>query len=789
MKRFLTLLFVLIIGTMPLFAARQSATSGRVVNAQGEPIAFATVVLLAGEEQVDGLASESDGTFTLTAPAGRYTLRIQYVGYEPLTREVELPQESDLGELILTESSTQIEEVVVKAQLIRREADRFVVDVANSPVAVGKDGVELLKTAPGVWMQEDGISINGSGGTKVYINDRELKMEGAQLVQYLRSLRAEDVQRIEVVPQSGADYDANSSAGIIRITLKKRRDDGLMGSASYNITYGKYQTMHNPYLTLNYNRGGWNLYASGWANLGSQEALSEEKTDYLLRDMSLEASTQMHEKVRSAGGKAGVVYDFNPHHSLGAEFEYWHNGNKGETPSTTRISQGEFSSYNEGIFRTHSTINNYSASLSYVYRLDTLGSTFKVLSDYTHRSIGDRSDNETHKHMAGTVRDSLYYEQTSSQYDIITATVALDKALSANWRIKGGAKYTRNETSNDALYRVWEQETWRPNSVEDYTIRYTENIGALYVIASGNIGRFSLSAGLRGEYTYTSGRGESFEQEYFSLFPNAHLSWRMDKQGKHSLVGSYSRTINRPNFWDLTPARQAISDYSYQTGNPDLKPAFNNQYSLTLVMWHRYSLTAGITNQTDGISQVVVTDPRDPDMLILTRHNMPDYNWYYVTLSAPAQVTKWWQWNTNLNYMCLGERMTADSPLQHHHNLNWYTSMTFQLPKKFILECSYNGMTGMAISNMSVGSFHSLNFSVKKRLLKDRLTLTLSANNVLGLSQEITATQPDFHRTYRIQQAWSDRSFSFGINYNFQAGKSFHSKSVERGSAEEQSRM
>ena len=789
MKRISILLTMLFIGTMTLFAARQSATTGRVVNTSGEPVAFATVVLLANEEQVDGLATEIDGTFTLTAPAGRYTLRVQYVGYEPLAREVELPRESDLGDLILTESATEIEEVVVKAQLIRREADRFVVDVANSPVAVGKDGVELLKTAPGVWMQEDAISINGSSGTKVYINDRELKMDGAQLMTYLRSLRAEDVQRIEVVPQSGADYDANSSAGIIRITLKKRRDDGLMGSASYNFSVGEYQTMHNPYLSLNYNRGGWNLYASGWANLGEQQAEAEERTDYLLRDMTLEANTSMTEQLRFAGGKAGAVYDFNAHHSLGAEFEYWHNGDEGENPSTTQIRQGEISSHNEGVYRTLSNRDNYSASLSYIYRIDTLGSNLKVLSDYTHRTIGNSSDNETYKHFAEQVRDSLYREQTASQYDIFTATLALEKALSPKWMLKTGAKYTRNETSNNAIYRVLEGEAWVPNTVEDYSIRYTENIGALYLIASGRFGRFSLTAGLRGEYTYTTGRGESFEQEYFSLFPNAHLSWQLDKKGKHSLVASYSRTISRPNFWDLTPARQAISDYSYQTGNPDLKPAYNNQYSLTLVLWHRYSLSAGINNQTDAISQVMVADPRDPNMLILTRQNMPDYNWYYASLSAPAQLTKWWQWNTNISYMCLGERMSAESPLNHHNFFSWYTSMTFQLPKKFILECSYNGMTSMTISNVSVGERHSLNFSVKKRLLKDRMTLTLSANNVLGQAQEITASQPEFRRTYRIHQAWGDRSFVVGINYNFNAGKAFQSKSVERGSAEEQSRM
>ena len=441
MKKIFTLMVIWVLGAMSTFAARQTICSGRVVESNGEPIAFATVILLEGSEQVAGMATEADGCFTLSAPAGRYRLRVQYVGYEPLEREVEFPADSDLGDLILLDSSTAIEEVVVKAQLIRREADRFVVDVANSPLALGKDGVELLKTAPGVWMQEDGISINGSGGTKVYVNDRELKMEGTQLVTYLRSLRAEDVQRIEVVPQSGADYDANSSAGIIRITLKKRRDDGMMGSASYDFTVGEYQAMHNPYLSLDYNSGGWNLYASGWMNFGNQDGVAEEQTDYLLRDMRLEAKSDMRQENLYGGGKAGAIYDFNERHSLGAEFEYWSNSEESSTPSTTQIRSGELLSRNEGIFRSTSDRENFSASLSYICRLATLGSNLKVLSGYTRRTIGDSPDDETHKYRADEVRDSLYRENTSSRYDIFTATLALEKALSPQWMLRAGAKY------------------------------------------------------------------------------------------------------------------------------------------------------------------------------------------------------------------------------------------------------------------------------------------------------------------------------------------------------------
>ena len=230
MKKLTLLILALMLSFTELFAARMLPTRGRVVDEQGKAVEYATVVLLRNEAQVAGMATNEEGRFELRVPAGNYRLRVQYVGYEPIDRNVQLSDEGNLGDLTLRNAATQIEGVTVKAQLIRREADRFVVDVANSPSAIGRDGVELLEHAPGVWVSDDKISINGKSGSKVFINDRELRMEPEQLLTYLRSLRAEEIQKIEVVPVTGADYDADSSGGVIKITLRKRRENGLNGS-------------------------------------------------------------------------------------------------------------------------------------------------------------------------------------------------------------------------------------------------------------------------------------------------------------------------------------------------------------------------------------------------------------------------------------------------------------------------------------------------------------------------------------------------------------------------------
>ena len=221
-KLFLTTL-VICASLAQLFAARQTPTTGRIIDDSGKGVDFATVILLAGEEQIYGTTTDAEGHFSLVAPSGHYTLTVQHLNYETTSKEIEMNDGIRLDNIVLIPSSNRIDAVVVSAQLIRREADRFIVDVANSTASLGKNGVELLERAPGVWITDDKISINGKSGSKVYINDREVKMSGEQLITYIKTLRAEEIQKIEVIPTSGADYDADSAGGIIKITLSLSR--------------------------------------------------------------------------------------------------------------------------------------------------------------------------------------------------------------------------------------------------------------------------------------------------------------------------------------------------------------------------------------------------------------------------------------------------------------------------------------------------------------------------------------------------------------------------------------
>ena len=770
--------------------AQKHQLSGRVTDSSSNPIAYATVVLLDNSTQIAGGSTNDNGTFSLSATAGDYTLHISYVGYKTIDQAIELKSPTDLGDIVMEVDAERIDEVVVTANIIRREADRFVVDVASSPIALGKDGEELLKSAPGVWIQDDKISINGASGSKIYLNDREVKLTDTQLIAYLRSLRADDIKRIEVVPQSGADYDASSSGGIIKITTRRNLDSGLMGSASLVAqgAKGAYNIM--PSVSLNYNRGKVNAYGRAWVGTNGNYTNTAEHTNYTSGSI-IDAATSLDNSNMWGGANIGVVYDINERHSVGGEVQYNYYGGDGTTKTWTDYQLSGVTTRTDGSYTNDFYHQMVTATLNYIYKLDDKGSTLKVIGDYTDSkspNYNDYFDREVNP-ITLIQRDSTYRSTTLSRNQLGTATVALEKVLSPKVTLKAGVKYTYNNNDNLADYEYMAGEAWMPNEAKSYDIGYTENIGAAYVIASANLGRVSLVGGLRGEYTYFRDKAGAVEQNYFDLFPNANISYALTKDGAYSIIAQYARTISRPSFWALSPDETKISEYMIQRGNPNLKPSYDNSVSVTAVLKYKYTITLGVQIKQNAIQQTTLVDSQNPELLILQSINYPTLNSYYASVNLPFQFTKWWSANFNLMGMYMGQRIYVNEPVRHNFMAFASGQMSFTLPKNFFIELSGRYMHGMTAGNTTIDDTGNMDLSIKKRLLDNKLTLKLGVNNIIPTTQHITIEEASFKRTMTIDQPWSRPMANFSISYNFNSGKQFRAKSVESGSAEDRGRI
>lgn len=771
--------------------AQRITVSGRTVDSNSQPVAYTTVVLLRGSEQAAGGVTNDKGEFTLNVAPGDYNLKVVFIGYRTVEREVSLRESISLGDITLEQDSTEIDEVVVTAQLIRREADRFVVDIANSPVAIGKDGEELLKTAPGVWIQDDKISINGASGTKIYLNNREVKMEDEQLINYLRSLRADDIQRIEVVPQSGADYDASSSGGIIKITTKRRIDSGLMGTVSLSASGTKGMYNVGPSVSLNYNRGKVNAYGRMWGGFNGHGYLSTEHTDYTSAT-TIDAASEMDERTQYAGANIGVVYDITERHSIGGEVQYSYWGGDGTTDTWTERMAAGNTTRSDGDYQNDYHSNHVTATLNYIYKLDDKGSTLKLIGDYTN-SVSPNSNSyfDTTYNIATPLvaRDSTYRQASESYYRLATATVAMEKILSPKVTLKAGAKYTYNNNDNSANYEYFADNAWQLIEERSYDIGYTENIGAAYITASARLGRWSLVGGLRGEYTSFRSADGLVKQDYFDLFPNANVSWSISKDGSYSLIAQYARTISRPSFWALSPTETKISEYMIQRGNPELKASYNNSLSVTAVLKYKYSITLGMSIMENAIQQTTLVDSANPELLILQHINYPTLNNYFASINLPFQLTKWWSANINFTGMYMGQRIYPDEPIRRNFMCFANGQLSFTLPKNYFIEVDGMYMHGMTAGNTTLDDMGNVGVTFKKRMFDNKFTISLGVQNIIPVKQGITIEEATFQRTMTVDQPWMRPSARLSISYNFNSGKKFRAKSVESGSAEDRGRI
>lgn len=772
------------------FSAMANIWKGEVKTKSGEPVEFATVLVMKGGKSIAGTTTNEKGEFNLNAPAGTYQLRITSVGFKDLEKAVTVKSaEQNLGKLVLEDMATELKGVEIKASFIKREADRFVVDVANAPGAIGKDGYELLKESPSVFVSNDELTVYGSTPT-IYVNERRLNYSGTQLENYLRSLKAADIQKIEIVPQTGADYDANSAGGVIKITLKHRRNMGLDGETGIDLRGGKDYFQWNPYFKMNLNKEKFSFYYNLYSVQNYSYINIDEQTRYKNSSDRIEAHTGGDAPWRYSGGDMNFVYDLNNHQSIGATVEYAYTHSKLDTRSTTKLhtDYGEMSSKSRYYQPEYGA--NVSATVNYIDRIDSLGSTFKAFVDFSRNHRNNRNNNNT----TGNNIDSTYNYTNYTMNILASARADYEKVIKPSMRLKLGAKYTfsRMESDGTGFYNastIVPPSSVRTGILPEYTfdVNYNENVAALYATYTTSIGRASIVAGLRGEYTVTNGKG--IDQKYFDLFPNLNIMYMLDKQGVWGITGQYSRTISRPNFWMLNPTRVQISEYTYREGNPYLDPGYTDTYGVTLLFRQKYSLTAMIRNNDGSPEMAAGTDENDTHIGYLRPTNTKVNRMYILSLNAPVAITKWWQLNLNVNGI-YGEAQVSDAtPRTYSSFVQGSAQNIFTLPKNTFFEIDYSMTSYARMATISVCPSYDVNVSLKRRMLNNRLTMSLAANNVLFKRQNVTFNGDLFERFVEERHGHKNLNFTLSLNYKFNTGKNYKSRRVESGASDDKSRM
>lgn len=527
----------------------QTVYKAHVSDAEGNAVEYATAVLLSGEKQVGGAVANSDGDFSMEAEAGKYRLVVQCLGYEPLRKELILPIKRR-DSLILDLSNRVLREVVVRAKNIERKADRFIMSVMPS---AGKDGTELLSQAPGVWLSDGTISINGAQGAKVFVDDREIRLTGEELLAYLRSLKSEDIKRIEVIPIAGVEYEASTKGGVIKISLRQRPDNGMQGYVSLGTSLSPSLQGYIPSASVNARVGKWSLNGavSGTFTPRDKGEMNSNR-EYGTVGNKFVSQSLYDTDSKYGNGRVGAIFEIDSLNSVGAEIEYINQASDGTSWSQTDLVKNSYPMKSTGNYRQKDDYNTFSATVNYLRKMDEQGSIFKVIADFVNkRSTGDNLHTIRYE-QSNWSRDTVYRSHAAADYDMATTDISFQKNLRKKMSLKIGAKYTYMLMDDHSLYEgLTSSGSWIPNEEYGYTLRYNENIVGAYASFFAEIKNWSFAAGVRAEYSKTSDRSEDFSRDYLDLFPNLGVTYAFDPIKRWMLVGQYARNIERPPFYTL----------------------------------------------------------------------------------------------------------------------------------------------------------------------------------------------------------------------------------------------
>ena len=781
-----TMLFCILWGgSLSLYAQQERLSlSGRIVDPEGTAISYVTVLLksVADTSSVYGESSDAQGRFLFKVPAGEYSLQTSFLGYSSFNKPITLTSSLDMGDVVIEPVDMELDAVVVQAQMIRREPDRFVVNVGDSPLAAGQTAKEMLDLSPTVWIDDQrGISINGKENVQVYVNDRLVRETGESLIQYLYSIRAEDIQRIEVFPIGGVEHEAVAQGGIIKLTLHKQRNDGLEGAV--RIRYGTRlnnnpQQYIQPSLNINYRFNKLSLYAD----------VSEDRSKYdgygiAQRINNNGYSFRSQWKQRSVGDnptwRAGIMYDINPRHSIGVEANF-----RGYFPQKAYMGVVDTVFYNGNRLGTiesdYTYLNkqkNWNLSANYIASLDTVGSTFKLLFDYvkTHPYTGGNVDVD-HILPGDTY---TYRNRNESKNNLYSVTGDFNLRAGDHARIKTGFKYIFSKVDSWMKYEDLKGEEWVIRPDQTYDIVYDEHISALYGSYTYTFdNKFSLDFGLRVEHTYAmpavAGANNIEKQNYVSFFPQANLIFPF--QNSDQLIFSYARKIRRPSFWLLVPLRRPVSETEVAVGNPKLKPSFSHELSLNWLIRQKYTLTAGVYLMNDVWVSTPRVDPENPIGLIRMPENQSNSSMWYLSAAVPIQVFPWW--NIKANMVGSLAWYHIDQYRKNNHRITGNIVNTFTLREGTSLTLSAYGYTRNRSEYSQYAGAYYINAGIIQQLLQEKLTISLQVNDIF-----------DTHNSWRsvYNPSFFEESFFWGyrpmlvvsMQYKFKKGKEFRTRRVE----------
>ena len=609
---------------------------GRVIDEKGEPMPFVNVVLLSLPDSafVQGAMTDMDGVFKIVTDVNKGLFKVTCVGYETLY----IKAGQDLS-IQMKEDTQLLNEVVVKGQLPKTHVKGDAMRTTVAGTILEKAGTinDALSKIPSLEAERDGgVKVLGRGDAEVYINGRRV-----QDIKELSRLRSDQIQHVDVVQNPGARYAASTKA-VVRITLKKAQGEGFSFQNSTQFMY-QYGGSLNDNFTANYRTGGLDLTGSFWVGTYNHyKGLQvNDMLYYVGPDQVTGHSTQeIRHPWHAWSPQLQLNYMVNENHTFGAYYKY------DRTPSGETKGDYLTDMFENNILTEHSvsdiwqdeSIKKHIFNAYYNGKVGNLGIDLNIDGLFDDTKTPGRTTEQTT--VAGATPVNRTIENNTDNANNFWASKLIFSYPVLKGNLSLGGEYSYNHRTDAYTFQASD---YVPVKATDTEIN--EKSAAAFVEYGRQFGKVFAQVGLRYEhlkndYFNFGQREDEVYRDYGDWFPTATLSAPI---GKMQLSLSYRRDIQRPAYANLTSSTIYINRYTYQSGNPYLKPTYMHSIVLNAsYKWANLSLNYGRNKDVVTMSTEPFPGSEDPLVsLVRPINSADDYDQFSINLSAMPTIGKW----------------------------------------------------------------------------------------------------------------------------------------------------
>ncbi|AXG71952.1 outer membrane protein beta-barrel family protein [Kordia sp. SMS9] len=783
------LLFLCFIGTISIaFGQNKKVTiTGKVFEKNSQvPLEYATIIFqdTAKKRTVTGGITDAKGAFSIEVEADIYDITIEFISFK--SQEVKakaLRENMSLGNFYLSEDSQALEaiEVIAEKTTVQLKLDKKIYNVGKDLTVRGGTVSDVLDNVPSVSVDVEGnVSLRGNDDVRILINGKPSGLVGLNSTDALRQLPAEAIEKVEIITSPSARYDAEGSAGILNIILRRSKLQGINGAVTTNVSHPEgYGISGN----VNYRTGDFNFFTTSGYNYRNVPGNANTFTEYLNED---EPNTFLNEnrefeRIRKGfNSNFGVEWYINDKTSITTSLVYRDSDNERETSNILTQFDADFNVTNVSTRFDPETESDKTVQYAVNFDKNFEKSGHKLTADFQYETTTEAENsfilvNGDLAEQVTTIEDQ---KRTLLQTDYVVP-------LSETAQFEFGYRGNFLDLTTDYLVAFLEEDEFVADRDLSNVLNYREYVNAFYTQYGNKINeKFSFLLGLRMEDSriginqLTSGDFE--RKNYISLFPTINIGYEISED--QSITLGYNRRIRRPRsrFINPFPSRSSITNV-FQ-GNPDINPSFSNAIDVGyLNRFGKLTLNSSIYFQrstdvfnfiSEDTGQTTILNGEEVPIIRRTPINLARNDRFGFEFTLTYNPSRKWRLNGNFNLFQSYNRGDFNGVNFDADNLSWFVRVNNKvtLPWKIDWQTRlfYRGPNEDA-QNIRKGLF-SANLAFSKDLLNDKASIALNVSDVFNSRVRRSESFTDTFRSEGEFQ-WRVRTFNLSFTYRFNQKK------------------